>query len=174
MNTRLHSVIVLVSVALLLLSGMPVSAGDGARQTEPVTLYDVTQRDDPQSLTVFDPQSNNTLYLETENLFLGLTNVDPVSGKIIPALARDWSVSDDGRVWTFYLRDDVPWVRWDPAAGEAAILRMVTAHDVAYGIARTCDPRTGAAYVSLIDGLIVGCSALADRPIQEVSDDDIR
>ncbi|MGE5678725.1 MAG: ABC transporter substrate-binding protein, partial [Pseudomonadota bacterium] len=31
-------------------------------------------------------------------------------GVIQPCLATEWSVSDDGLVWTFKLRDNVPWV----------------------------------------------------------------
>ena len=171
MHTRLQSVIVLVIAALVLSSGVPVSAEDRARQDEPVVLYTVAGGSS-MPLTELDPQRMAFHVTEIESLFLGLTNVDPIAGVNVPELATNWTVSDDGRMWTFTLRDDVPWVRWDPAAGEAAILRMVTAHDVAYGIARACDPRTGAPYVQLIDHLVSGCSALASRSVNEITDDD--
>ncbi|RME40937.1 MAG: hypothetical protein D6796_16495, partial [Caldilineae bacterium] len=54
----------------------------------------------------------------TANLFVGLTQFDPVTGEVIPYLATDWEVSDDGLEWTFHLRDDIPWVHYDPATGE--------------------------------------------------------
>jgi len=30
----------------------------------------------------------------------------------MPELATHWTVSADGRTYTFHLRDDVKWVRW--------------------------------------------------------------
>ena len=41
-------------------------------------------------------------------LFGGLAKVD-ATGQIVPDLAEHWQVSDDGMVYTFYLRDDVYW-----------------------------------------------------------------
>ena len=37
------------------------------------------------------------------NVFEGLTRVGPL-GTVQPALARSWTVSEDGRVYTFKLR----------------------------------------------------------------------
>ena len=68
-------------------------------------------------------------------------------------MATDWSVSEDGLVWTFNMRDDVPWVAYNPATGEATVVtdddgapRMVNAHDVEYAVKRTLDPATGSDY----------------------------
>jgi oligopeptide transport system substrate-binding protein len=165
MKIRLHFVVILVSVILLVI---PTGTNTFARQSEPVTLYDSVLTDDALPLEALDPHKG---YFG-EDLFLGLTNVDPASGSIIPELAIGWEVSDEGRVWTFTLRDDVSWVRWDPATGEATLLRTVTAHDVVYGIQRACDPRTDAGYRFVIEGLITGCRALATRPVHQVTDAD--
>lgn len=54
-------------------------------------------------------------------IFDGLTAVDE-SGQIVPALAESWSVSEDGRVVTFTLHDDIFWHDGEP----------VTADDVVY------------------------------------------
>ena len=42
-------------------------------------------------------------------LFEGLTDYDPRTLAPIPAVATRWESSHDGRIWTFYLRDDARW-----------------------------------------------------------------
>ncbi|HEY6660871.1 MAG TPA: peptide ABC transporter substrate-binding protein, partial [Pyrinomonadaceae bacterium] len=42
-------------------------------------------------------------------LFEGLTDYDPKTLAPIPAVATRWESSNDGRVWTFYLRDNARW-----------------------------------------------------------------
>ncbi len=49
-------------------------------------------------------------------------------------LAKEWSVSDDGLRWTFYLREGV---QWHKGYGE------VTAEDVKFSFERLLDPETG-------------------------------
>src|SRR5215813_5388965 len=34
-------------------------------------------------------------------------------GKIQPGIASKWSLSKDGLVYTFTIRNNVPWVKWD-------------------------------------------------------------
>ncbi len=63
-----------------------------------------------------DPKTlNPALAMETSStavigdVFSGLTRVDLRTMEVRPNLARRWEVSEDGRVWTFYLRKDVRW-----------------------------------------------------------------
>src|SRR6185503_19457101 len=42
-------------------------------------------------------------------LFEGLTDYDPQTLTPIPGVATRWESSHDGRVWTFYLRDNARW-----------------------------------------------------------------
>jgi oligopeptide transport system substrate-binding protein len=42
-------------------------------------------------------------------LFEGLTDYDPKTLAPVPAVATRWESSPDGRVWTFYLRDNARW-----------------------------------------------------------------
>ena len=56
-------------------------------------------------------------------LFRGLTRLGP-AGTIQPDLASAWDVSDDGKTWTFDLRDDVRWHDGEP----------VTADDIVFTI----------------------------------------
>jgi oligopeptide transport system substrate-binding protein len=82
-----------------------------------------------------------------EMLFLGLTDFeDTTESAVIPELATKWSVSDDGLVWTFEMRQDVWWVHYDPATKKFEKKRQVTAHDVEYGAKRTINPETASAY----------------------------
>ncbi|OCR97231.1 peptide ABC transporter substrate-binding protein [Campylobacter fetus subsp. testudinum] len=53
---------------------------------------------------LFDEDHDTALDL----VFSGLTKFTP-DMKIEPDLAKSWKVSDDGIVWTFYLRDDALW-----------------------------------------------------------------
>lgn len=42
-------------------------------------------------------------------LFEGLTDYDPQTLAPIPAVATRWESSNEGRIWTFYLREDARW-----------------------------------------------------------------
>ena len=46
-------------------------------------------------------------------LFEGLTDYDPRTLAPIPAVATRWESSHEGRVWTFYLRDNARWSNGD-------------------------------------------------------------
>ncbi|NIM92869.1 MAG: hypothetical protein GTO18_04040 [Anaerolineales bacterium] len=89
-------------------------------------------------------------------LFMGLTNYD-IDGSIIPWLAKDWFVSEDGLLWTFKLRDDVPWVRYNTGTTEVDFIydeegnqRFVNAYDVEYAVKRTLDPDTASNYAYVL------------------------
>ncbi len=62
-------------------------------------------------------------------LFAGLVRNGP-NGSVVPDLASRWSTSDDGRTWTFELREDAFWNDGQP----------VTAADVAFTIHTLQDP----------------------------------
>ena len=68
------------------------------------------------------------------NIFSGLVRYTFGSNDVEPDLATHWDVSEDGRTYTFYLRDDVQWHRgYGP----------FTAHDVKYSFERILDPEVG-------------------------------
>ena len=91
-----------------------------------------------------------------ENLFVGLTRFDAITNEVVPYLATEWVTGEDAdgnQTWTFTLRDDIPWIKYDPVTGETTQEvdadgnpRFVTAHDVVYGAKRTVDPATGSDY----------------------------
>jgi oligopeptide transport system substrate-binding protein len=88
---------------------------------------------DPVALAPSD-QSGRDL---VENLFAGLTRYDPLTNRILPALAQSWSVSDDGLEWTFALREDAQWVRFQN--GAVVPVRPIVAGDFLFGLRRACD-----------------------------------
>lgn len=63
-------------------------------------------------------------------LFEGLTAVDEATSEPVPAAAERWEVSDDGRTWTFHLREDLKW-----SDGEALV-----AEDFMYSLRRALSP----------------------------------
>ena len=66
-------------------------------------------------------------------LFLGLTDIDDETHKVVSRLATSWEVSDDGITWTFHMRRDAMWSDGTP----------VTAHDLVFAIERTLDSEGG-------------------------------
>lgn len=126
----------------------------------PVTL-DVNLGTEPPTL---DPSlaTDTTSVWVQENIFVGLTIFNPVTNEVEPYLATTWDIgenADGNQTWTFHLRDDVPWVKYDPITGETTQEvdadgnpRFVNAYDVEYGVKRTVDPNTGSdyAYVTYI------------------------
>jgi len=71
-----------------------------------------------------------------DQLFVGLTTFNPKTYEVIPALAKNWRVSDDGLVYTFYLRNNAKWSHGEP----------VTAHDIVWAVRRNILHQTNAPY----------------------------
>ena len=118
------------------------------------------------------PQADPGLATDTTSsnligsIFTGLTDIDDVTKKVVPALAESWEGSEDATVWTFHLRDDVPWVQYNNITDQIEEIldedgnpRMTNAHDVVYGVKRVCDPNTASDYAWLLYS-IDGCAAL--------------
>jgi oligopeptide transport system substrate-binding protein len=95
--------------------------------------------------------------------FGGLTWQDEVTNAVMPNMATEWSASEDGLTYTFKLRDDVPWVKYDTPSGQVVKVqdcegndRMVTANDFEYGILRTLNPETASDYAYVLAFAIAG------------------
>ena len=103
---------------------------------------------EPPSL---DPSlgTDTTSIFFIRQMFVGLAKFDENSN-VVPELATDWDVSEDGLVWTFNLRDDVNWVHRDPNTGEFTETRPVDANDVVFGVTRTLDPSTASDYAYVL------------------------
>jgi len=89
-----------------------------------------------------DPQ-NVTGLLESRlvgALFEGLVNYNPHDLSAIPGVAESWTMSADGRQWTFHLRTTARWSNGDP----------VTAQDFLFSYERILRPKFGAEYASML------------------------
>jgi peptide/nickel transport system substrate-binding protein len=60
----------------------------------------------------------NTRFI-LDQMFDGLVEYEPNSAEITSSLAESWTVSSDGRTWTFTLRDDVTFNDGTPLTAEA-------------------------------------------------------
>ncbi len=114
-----------LAAAAILLAGAAarsesvLNRGNGA---EPETL-------DPQKLTGV-PEANIAY-----DLYEGLATLDD-HGNATGGVAKSWDISDDGKTYTFHLRDDAKWSNGDP----------ITADDVVYSLRRIVDPKVAAEY----------------------------
>jgi len=71
------------------------------------------------------------------HVYEGLTRV--FNGKIQPGMADKWEVSEDGKTYTFHIREDAKW--HDGVA--------LTAHDFEYAFLRILDPAVGSEFAYL-------------------------
>ena len=84
-----------------------------------------------------DPQQANDSISNTiiENVFAGLMSVNS-DGSVSEAVAKEYTVSEDGLVYNFTLRDDIYWVSADDFEAQC------TAKDFVYGFKRLFSPET--------------------------------
>lgn len=77
------------------------------------------------------------------DIFEGLTSY-AADGAIIPGAAEKWEISDDGKVYTFHLRQNAKWSNGDP----------VTAADFVFGFQDALNPETAADYGVILDVIV--------------------
>jgi oligopeptide transport system substrate-binding protein len=137
-----------LALLLVLILAMGLLAGCGGKTEEPATTP--TEPATPKVLVwnigssgpkTIDPGLNaasdggNVI----NNMFEGLTR--EINGKIEPAMAESYTISDDGLVYTFKIRPDVKWSDGQP----------VTAKDFEYAWTRVLDPATASEYSWIFD-----------------------
>jgi len=104
--------------------------------------------------------TDNLSFDLAHNLFVSLTNYDPVTSEVIPYLAIHWWSDYDqegNQIWTFTLRDDIPWVLYDTQTGDVIHVvdeegrkRYVSAYDVEYSVKRVIDPNVASDYAYVL------------------------
>jgi oligopeptide transport system substrate-binding protein len=102
-----------------------LSLGGGALAKDKVfRMYYTFTNPDPAFVDV-------TNYISMMGLFEGLVRFDE-NFNAVPGVAERWEVSEDGLIYTFYLRQDAKWSNGD----------AVTAYDFEYSWKRTMNPAT--------------------------------
>ncbi|MGI9202610.1 MAG: peptide ABC transporter substrate-binding protein [Woeseiaceae bacterium] len=93
---------------------------------------------EPESLDVHKAASTEAHDVQRD-IAEGLAGLTP-TGELRAAAAERWSVSADGKQYTFWLRPDARWSNGDP----------VTAEDFVFSYRRLVDPATAALYVKSV------------------------
>ncbi|WP_251976981.1 peptide ABC transporter substrate-binding protein [Salinicola avicenniae] len=73
------------------------------------------------------------------DVFEGLLKQSP-DGELLPGMATDWAVSDDGKTYTFHLREDAEWSDGEP----------VTAEDFVFGWQHLLAPENASKYAYML------------------------
>ena len=95
----------------------------------------------------------------TYRLHAGLTDVNPITDKVEPALAKSWEISEDGLTITFHLRQGLQWSDGEP----------FTADDVVFtfnGVIFNEDVRTDYRDVLLVEDQLPTCEKVDDYTVK--------
>ncbi len=134
-----------------------------------ISTLDPSVAEDTNSITVI------------EDSFVGLTRLEEVTDALEPGMATQWDISPDGKVYTFHLRNDVPWVKYDGAKKQVVKVqtcpdkdgktkdRLVTAKDFEYGILRALKPETGSPYAYVLAFVIEGADKFNSGEITDTT-----
>ncbi len=101
----------------------------------------VFRYNESKGISTLDPAfaKTQTLIWPTHQLFNSLVQMDNELN-IIPSIAKAWKISDNGKVYLFYLRNDVYF--HDDKVFKNCVGRKVTAKDVVYSLKRIYNPKT--------------------------------
>lgn len=161
--------VTLVSASVLAACGN----GGNSSNSSASTTYNYVYQSEPVTLDYVKMNQAGTSDI-TANLIDGLLENDQY-GNLIPSLAEDWKVSEDGLTYTYTLREDA---KWYTADGEE--YADVTAEDFVTGLKHAADSESEALYViqdsikglqDYLDGKTtdfstVGVKAVDERTVQ--------
>ena len=106
---------------------------------------------DPDSL---DPQRARSVEAQfiLRDLCEGLTILDKTAAAV-PGVAKEWSMSPDGRTYTFKLRPDARWSNGDRVVGG----------DFVAALRRLVDPTTASGYAQVVDVIVNASDIVAGK-----------
>jgi oligopeptide transport system substrate-binding protein len=140
-------------LALALLAALTAcSPGEKpAANTGPPTELVRGNGPEPDSL---DPQKARSVeaHMILRDLYECLTTLAKDAG-VAPGVARDWTVSEDGKTYTFNLRPEARWSNGD----------RVVAADFVAGLRRLVDPVTASQYAQVVDVVVNARDIIAGK-----------
>ena len=136
----------LAGVALLSVGAL---AACSSKSSTSGTTYGYIYNSDPETLDYITSNTEPTTVAVTNGVD-GLMESDKY-GNLVPSVAEDWSVSQDGLTYTYRIRKGVKWYTSD---GEE--YADVTAKDFVTGLKHAADAKAGALY--LVQDSIAGLS----------------
>jgi len=148
----LAAILVLSACQVPLVPGVSTPTPTPAGTTEAGGTFRVALTADATTLDPWNANDTNTM-LVTRQIFETLVDYDLAGFKIVPKLAETWSVSSDGRVWTFALRRGVKFHDGTDLDAAAVVLNFDRARQAAHplrGPALSGSPYR--AYAALLEG----------------------
>lgn len=126
-------------VLILLLAGVATGCDDSRAHKEKV----IFRYNEAAGITSLDPAFSRSLenIWGVHQIFNSLVNLDS-SMQVVPSVAKNWSISDDGMEYEFQLRDDVYFHDHPLFPGGKG--RKVTADDFVYSFRRLLDEKLAA------------------------------
>ncbi|MBQ6593041.1 MAG: peptide ABC transporter substrate-binding protein [Solobacterium sp.] len=140
-----------VSVLLAGLLIVGCGSGDGGESGDAGNSVVVTIESDLNTMD-HHVATDGTSFIMQSMCIGGLAALDS-EGQPIYDLAENWEVSEDGTVYTFYIRDGVNWSNGTP----------LTAHDFVYGWRRLNDPELASEYAFILETIGVKNAAAAHK-----------
>ena len=97
-----------------------------------------------ETLDPLNPKNGNGDIFAYNQIYSGLVRSDPTgqTNKIVPSLAQSWTVSPDGKTYTFHLRPGIKFSNGQP----------VTANDVAWTLNRFGNPKINSIMAAVAGG----------------------
>lgn len=134
-HTQLRCIFIIASIVS---AGMLVACSSGESRVEQgnrLGEFHAANSAEPQTLdphvSTGVPENNIAM-----GMFEGLVSAHPQDLTPVPGMAERWDISEDGRTYRFYLRDNAKWSDGTP----------LTAEDFRWSWSRVLDPKLGSEY----------------------------
>lgn len=135
---NIHRLGFVLAAALVVIAALALAScrsGDkGSQSAAKRDTLNINLGNEPPTLD-WSLATDTSSYTVLNNIMEGLTQFD-AGFRPIPALAESWTVSEDGKTYTFKIREDVKWTDGKP----------LTAGDFEYSWKRLLNPETGSDY----------------------------